>query len=65
MNENKISDAGMRHVSSQLTEKPIGPEHRMVGGAEAAEVGRWGQTENTTLSREFKLSPGGLRSTGC
>lgn len=23
-----------------LTEKPVGPEHRMVGGAEAAEVGR-------------------------
>lgn len=21
-------------------EKPVGPEHRMVGGAEAAEVGR-------------------------
>lgn len=52
MNVNKGVDAGMGHMSSQLMEKPIGPEHRMVEGAEAAEVGRasW-----QCHSREFKL----------
>lgn len=52
MNLNKGVDAGMGHMSSQLMEKPVGPEHRMVGVAEAAEVGRasW-----ECHSREFKL----------
>lgn len=48
MDSNKSLDAGMGQVSSQPMEKPVGPEHRMAGGAqdsggrgtEAAELGR-------------------------
>lgn len=40
INMKKGMDAGVGHVSSQLMEKPVGPEHRMVGGTEAGEVGR-------------------------
>lgn len=35
MNANKSLDAGMGQVSSQPMEKPVGPEHRLVGGAQA------------------------------